>query len=375
MIYFNHAATSFPRLPAVLSAVTDSLVQFPQEPGRSGWEDPMMDCRRALMRLLGLSDPLRVVLTASATLACNQILRGLNLPQGSHVITSCMEHNSILRPLAIWADENHGEITYLPLEDNGSFSVDRVLTALQVNTRLLAFTHASNVTGVIFPMEDLVHLAAARSLPLLLDASQSVGLVPLNLAGISSPVFVAGAGHKALQGPPGTGFFVMAGTTELKPWIAGGTGVHSLDRTQPAMLPYRLEAGTPNTCGFAGLRAGVLHALERTPDVLGAHRRALAQTLVNDLPTPWQVVSPLPDGDYRAGVVSLTHPGKSPSEAGLMLQEIFGIETRWGLHCAPLAHRFLGTFPQGTLRISFGESNTLEQVEILKDALFQIGMT
>ncbi|PKN46700.1 MAG: cysteine desulfurase [Deltaproteobacteria bacterium HGW-Deltaproteobacteria-17] len=375
MIYFNHAATSFPRPPAVLTAIQASLTQPPQEPGRSGWEDPLMECRRALMGLFGLEDPLRVVLTASATLACNQILRGLELPPGSHVITSCMEHNSILRPLAAWADQNQGEITYLPLEEDGSFSSGRIRAAVRDSTRLLAFTHASNVTGVLFPMEEIIHLAAERSLPLLIDASQSVGLVPLDLGAISSPVFVAGAGHKALQGPPGTGFFVMAGPDVLKPWIAGGTGVHSLDRTQPPMLPYRLEAGTPNTSGFAGLRAGVLQVLEQTPQVLAAHRCTLAQTLVGDLPTPWRVVSPNPEGDYRTGVVSLSHPEKSPSEVGLMLQEIFGIETRWGLHCAPLAHQHLGTFPQGTLRISFGESNTLEQVAILKDALFQIGMS
>ncbi len=375
MIYLNHAATSFPRLPEVLSAVTDSLMSPPQEPGRSGWEDPMMECRRAIMRLFGLSDPLRVVLTASATLACNQILWGLDLPAGSHVITSCMEHNSILRPLADWADRNHGEISHLPLEPDGSFAVSRVEAALRANTRLLAFTHASNVTGVLFPLEDLAQLAARKSLPLLVDASQSVGLIPLDLAAFSSPVFVVGAGHKALQGPPGTGFFIVPEADSLRPWLTGGTGVHSVDRTQPAMLPYRLEAGTPNTCGFAGLRAGVLHVLERTPRVLGDHRSRLARALLENLPSPWKAIAPCPDGDFRAGVVSLAHPEKPPSEVGLMLQEIYGIETRWGLHCAPLAHRHLGTFPEGTLRVSFGETNTLEQVEILQQALHQTGMS
>jgi selenocysteine lyase/cysteine desulfurase len=228
MIYLNNAATSYPRLPQVVEAVKRSLLAPPQEPGRCGFEDPLMACRSAIAKLYGVADPLRVLLTTSATLGCNQILFGLPLQAGSHVITSCMEHNSVLRPLNELAARNECSLSVLPLEDDGSLSIDRVGGALRPDTRLMAFVHVSNVTGAIFPVQALALLAAGRNVPLLIDDSQGAGLVPLDLASLPGKVFLVAAGHKALQGPPGTGFFIVPDAVSLSPWITGGTGVAAL---------------------------------------------------------------------------------------------------------------------------------------------------
>ena len=372
MIYLNHAATAHPRPARVLEAVARSLESPPQEPGRSGFRDPLMDCRRAIATLYGLPDPLRVVLTTSATLACNQVIFGLALPPGSHMIASCLEHNSVLRPLRHLVAHHGCELTVLAPGPDGRLSEDRFAEALRPGTRLIACLHVSNVTGAILPVEAIAAVAAEHGIGLLIDDAQGAGVVPLDAGRLPGRCYVVGAGHKGLMGPPGTGFLLLPEADGLRPFLHGGTGVHSDEPLQPKLLPHRLEAGTPNTCGFEGLCAGVLLVMERPSGAAGAHRQALSRRLLERMPAPWRVIDSGVGDDLRGGVVSLVHPKRRPSEVGLALQEIFGIETRWGLHCAPLAHRHLGTHPAGTLRVSVGETNSPDDIDNLLTALVAI---
>jgi cysteine desulfurase / selenocysteine lyase len=375
MIYLNNAATTYPKPAVVVDAVRAALMAPPAEPGRSGsGTDPTHACREALAELFGVAEPRRVILTPSATYALNLVIYGqlLSCP-GTHVATTVLEHNSVLRPLA-HLRRNHGiAATHLePLAD-GRIDPSSLLEAVRPETRLIAVTHASNVTGCVQPVEEIAQLAADLHIPLLIDASQSAGAVPLDHGRLPGRVFVAVAGHKGLFGPMGTGTLIVP-DDELAQIIVGGTGVQSDNPLHPSELPIRYEAGTMNLPGIAGLTAGVRFVLARGVENLGQHRDELIRLLRGRLRTIDSCrLSPLAREDGRAGVVSFTLKGWKPNDLGFALRDSFEIETRTGLHCAPLIHRSLGAMPDGSVRASVADFNTAEDMEQFADALATLG--
>lgn len=373
-VYLNNAATSFPKPATVVDAVSRWLQEPPADAGRdsSTTQDPGTACRTELAALLGVDDPNRIVLLPSSTHALNLVIHGLLVP-GSHAVTTMLEHNSVLRPIAHRCRDQGVAVAYVRPDSSDQVLVGAIAQALTRDTRLIAVTHASNVTGSIQPVEEIAALAAEAGVPLLIDASQSAGAIPLVHRCLPGRVHIAFAGHKGLLGLPGTGGLALAEGEDLPQLIIGGTGVRSESLFHPPELPLRHEAGTANLPGVVGLLAGVRTVRARGVETEGAHRQRLVQRLRSRLETVGGVrVLPLARNDGRAGVVSFTIDGWTPEEVGYALQKSFGITTRSGLHCAPLAHRVYGTTPLGTVRASFGRANTEAHVEALAAAVARL---
>ena len=368
-VYLDNAATTYPKPPEVIRAAGGALSEPPQfhRSGRGG--DPIEHCRALVARLFGMSDSRRVILTPSATFGLNAVIHGTLRPQSGHAIATVLEHNSVLRPLLHWQRDCGGIVGFLEPDPNGRVSADTVRACLRRDTRLIAITHASNVTGWVQPVEAIAEIAAARGIPLLIDAAQSAGVLPLRVDALPGRVFVAACGHKALYGPAGTGLLIVP-DAELAPLIQGGTDRNSASAYQPADLPLLYESGTPNLPGIAGLAAGVEFVLEKGVSHRGAHRVKLILALRKELAQIEGVRLPeLREEDAAVGILSFTAAGLDPGEIGLVLQEVFQIEVRTGLHNAPLIHRALGSAPNGTVRVSVGAFNSGEEIESVAQAL------
>lgn len=370
MIYFDNAATSWPKPPEVAEAVIRFLRDVGANPGRSAHRRAVESgrivyaAREAVCELVNAPDPLRVAFTANVTVAINMALWGL-LRSGDHVITSSMEHNSVMRPLR--ALERRGvELTVVPCAPDGSLSPALLQAALRPNTRMIVLNHASNVVGTILPVREAGRIARERGLLLLVDAAQTAGAYPIDVQadGIDLLAFT---GHKSLLGPMGTGGLVVGERVEasrMEPLIRGGTGSRSEREEQPDFLPDMLEAGTPNVVGIAGLEAGIRWVMERGVDAIRAHEMALTERLIDGLrEIPGVTVYGPCDAPRQTATVSFNIAGMEPSEVGMRLDEEHEILCRVGLHCAPAAHRTLGTFPAGTVRFGMGVFNTADEVD------------
>jgi cysteine desulfurase family protein len=375
-IYFDNAATSWPKPPAAREALELYFGLAGGNPGRSAHRMSVEAARvverarSGLAELLGIADAGRIALTKNATEALNLALYGLLRP-GDHVVTTSVEHNSMMRPLRHL--ESLGvELTVVPCAADGTLDPEDVRHALRPDTRLLATIHGSNVTGALMPVEQLAALARELALPYLLDASQTAGAFPLDVDGLGIDM-VAFPGHKGLLGPTGTGGLYVREGLELTPLLRGGTGSDSALERQPEFLPDAYESGTPNVLGLAGLAAGVEFLLGRGVAEVARHERALReQFCVGALAIAGVRVYGPPAGAACCGVVSFTVDGLTPSEVSTILDQSFGIMARPGLHCAPGAHRTLGTFPTGTVRFGFGWANTAAEVETALGALAEI---
>ena len=368
MIYLNNAATTFPRPPAVVEAVGAALSNAPAHPGRGGGEDGLLACRRLVAELLDVEGPERIALLPSATYALNLAIAGLTRA-GDHVVTTRLEHNSVLRPLAHGSVEGRLEVTHVAPGADGSVSPRELDRAICPRTRLVVVTHACNATGTVQDVEEIAGVAARRGAALLVDASQSAGVVPLSHHSLPGRVFVACAGHKALLGPPGVGVLVLA-DDGLPQTIVGGTGVRSEEVLHPADLPLRHEAGTPDTPAIAGLAAGVRLVLEQGVEAGGVRRSRLVRRLTERLaPVPAVSLSSAVGEDGRVGIVAFTLAGWTPGDVGDALLRCFDIEVRTGLHCAPMVHEELGTAPLGTVRASVGWASTESDVDALAQAV------
>jgi len=371
MIYLDNAATSWPKPPQVLAAMARFLTEVGANPGRSGHRLSVeagrivYAAREAVAELFHAPDPLRVVFGMNATEGLNLALRGLLRP-GDHVITSSMEHNSVMRPLR--ALEREGvSVTVVPCSPEGFLDPQAVLSVLRPETRLVVLNHASNVTGTLLPVAEVGRALQRMGGPLLVvDAAQSGGAVPIDMQadGIDLLAFT---GHKSLYGPMGTGGLIIGERVpleEFRPLIRGGTGSRSEWEEQPDFLPDMCESGTPNAVGLAGLEAGVRWVLERGVEALRAHEVELTRRLLDGLQEiPGVTVYGPQDARLQTAVVSLNIVGMEPSEVGMRLDEEYGIMCRVGLHCAPAAHRTIGTFPAGTVRFALGAFTTREEVD------------
>lgn len=370
VIYLDNAATSWPKPPTVLDAIAHYMRDVGANPGRSGHRlavaagRVIYDAREAVAALLGAPDPLRVVFGQNATEGLNLALRGL-LRRGDHVITSSMEHNAVMRPLR--ALEREGvQLTVVRCAGDGRLEPADVAHAIMPHTRMIVMNHASNVCGTLLPVAEVGEIARRRDILFLVDAAQTAGAYPIDMEKMGIDL-LAFTGHKSLYGPMGTGGLIIGARVDerrLRPLKRGGTGSRSEQEEQPDFLPDMCESGTPNAPGLAGLAAGIAWVQARGVAAIRAHETALAGKLIEGLRAISRVTvyGPL-DPAAQTATVSFTIAGVDVGEASVRLDEEFGVLCRVGLHCAPAAHRTLGTFPSGTIRFGLGAMNTLDEVD------------
>lgn len=369
-VYLNHAATSHPKPPEVQGAVVDWFREPPADPGRDSGcrEDPLSRCRAEIASLFNVAEPHQVILVPSATYALNLVLRGL-LDTTEHLVTTRLEHNSLTRPAVLQTQRSGAEIDVVPPTADGRIEPEEVARRLRPGSSVVALSHASNVTGAIQPIAEIAGVAAAAGVPMLVDASQSAGVVDIDYGALPGRVFVAFSGHKGLLGPPGVGGLLVP-DADLPHLVVGGTGVRSELVAHPPDLPLRFEAGTPNLPGLAGFAAGVALVRRRTARSLGDHRDRLVRRAREHLEEMPEITClPLPAGDGRAGIVAFNLAGWDPGELAFVLETSFGIRTRAGLQCAPWAHQAFATYPAGTVRASVGHSTSTADVDTLVGAL------
>lgn len=379
VIYLDNAATSWPKPPEVIQAMTDFLHHAGGNPGRSGHRlsieaaRVVYDARESIAELFGAPDPLRIVFTQNVTQAINTALLGILRP-GDRVVTTGIEHNAVMRPLR--ALEKEGiSVAVVPCAPDGSLDPADVEAAVAAGARLVVINHASNVTGTLLPVREVARIAHRAGALLLVDAAQSAGVVPIDVES-SGIDLLAFTGHKGLFGPPGTGGLIIGDRVdvrEMEPLLRGGTGSNSEHEEQPGDLPDKFESGTPNGPGIAGLGAGVRFVLGKGVDPIRGHEAELTRALVAGLSTIPGVCTYGPDdASQRTAVVSFAVPGRRVSEIGLRLDQEFGILCRVGLHCAPAMHRTLGTYPEGTVRIAPGFFSTADDIRITLEAIERV---
>ncbi len=382
MIYLDYAATSWPKPPEVFEAMRDFMESAGGNPGRSGHRLSVAAARvvfRARETLAGLfhaPDPMRVIFTHNVTHSLNLVLRGFLRP-GDRVVTSSMEHNSVMRPLRVLEREGVC-VEVVRCGADGSLDMQALRRAITRGTRLVVMTHASNVVGTILPLAEAARLAHEAGALLLVDAAQTAGVLPIDVSDMGID-FLAFTGHKGLHGPTGTGGLVLGQSVkieELQPLVRGGTGSKSEFEEQPDMLPDKYESGTPNGVGIAGLGAGARWVLLRGVESIREHERQLTAQLMSGLRNiaGLTVYSPM-DAAAMTAVVSCRVQGRRVSDVGLALDDDYGILCRVGLHCAPAAHRTLGTFPEGTIRLAPGPATTSADIEAVIGAFEKMAGT
>ena len=369
-IYLDHAATSWPKPQAVEAEMVRHLRELTANAGRSGHRADvgsarlLFDVRSRLARLFGAPDPARVIFTRGATEGINLVLKGF-LRQGDRVAVSPLEHNAVMRPLTRLARERSIVVDTLPADPLGRIDI-QALATLRGAYRLVAVAHGSNVNGVV---QDIRAIAQAMpDTPILLDAAQTAGVLPIDMKA-DGIAFLACSAHKGLLGPTGVGACVLSPDLDVQPLVEGGTGSRSDSVEQPEFAPDRYEAGTLNLHGIAGLKGSLAHIEEH--GLLGDHKRRLAKQLIDglsDVPGI-RLVSP---ADGTALLASFTIEGLPPDRVALELEREHGILCRPGLHCAPAAHRHLGTLPQGTVRLAPGFGNTDDDIACAVRAVHDI---
>lgn len=370
MIYLDNAATSWPKPPGVAEAMVRFLSEVGANPGRAAHRRAVesgrivYSAREVVAELFNAPDPLRVVWCKNVTEALNLALRGLLRP-GDHVVTSSMEHNAVMRPLR--ALERGGiEVTVVGCSPQGVMDPADVRRAIQPHTRLVALNHASNVVGTLLPVAEVGAICQERDVLLLVDAAQTAGAYPTDVQADHIDL-LAFTGHKSLCGPMGTGGLVISDRVDekqLEPLVRGGTGSRSEHEVQPDFLPDMCESGTPNAVGLAGLLLGVRWVLAQGVAAIRAHEVALAWLLIEGLRAiPGVTVYGTLDPGLQTATISFNVAGAAPSEVGLRLDDEYAIMCRVGLHCAPAAHRTIGTFPDGTVRFGLGSLSTADEVE------------
>jgi cysteine desulfurase family protein len=379
MIYLDNAATSFPKPESVYRALDLFARQCLANPGRAGHkmalaaEHALDDARHLLNQFFGGKGPERWVFTLNGTDALNMAFKG-TLTEGDHVITSDLEHNSVSRPLRAMEQAGRIALTRIHADSGGTIDPDDVRKAISPKTRLVALTHASNVLGTVQPVSDVGRIAREHDMLFVVDAAQTAGVMPIDVGALNIDL-LALPGHKSLLGPTGTGALYVGPRAKLRPWREGGTGGDSASETQPREFPYYLEGGTPNVLGVAGLAAGIRWVQENGLDTIHAREVALCERLRRKIEEmDGLAVFGHHDATRRVGTLSFRSEALSAAEIGGILDQAFDIAIRPGLHCAPYVHRALGTFPDGTVRVSPGPFSTEADIDRLAEALAEIAL-
>ncbi len=381
-IYFDNPATSFPKPPTVIDAVLHYMTGVGGNPGRSGHllsmaaAEIVQSTREAIAGLFHVDNPRQVIFCSNATDALYLAIQGV-IREGDHVITTSMEHNSTLRPLVELEQRERMTLSVARCTREGVVDVPALLKTITPETRVMVVNHASNVNGTVQPLREIGALCRERGIILVADCAQSAGVIDIDMKADGVDL-LAFSGHKGLYGPTGTGGLVIADDfdeTFLKPLKYGGTGSYSDKPLQPPFLPDRFESGTLNVAGISGLAAGVAH-ITAVPGGLEGIRRHKAKLVGYFLQRALQEVEGLvtyaPEPLIETGVLSFNIRRKAPSAVAKLLGDEYGIMCRSGMHCAPLAHQTMATFPHGTVRFGFGLFNTEEEIDRAVDALRDI---
>jgi cysteine desulfurase/selenocysteine lyase len=364
--YLDNAATSRRKPDCVYEAMDRFMRDIGASPGRSvhrpGVEASrvVMRARENMARLLGVADASRIVFTLNCTEALNLALKGI-VKEGGHVVTTGIEHNSVMRPLSALVRSRGIEITRASADSTGFTHPSGIEASVRPDTQLIVMTHASNVFGTVQPIAECGAIARKHGIPFLVDAAQTIGHLPVDLGKL--PVdLLAFSGHKGLMGPQGVGGLYIGENVELTPLKEGGTGSSSSNETQPEILPDRYESGTPNTPGLAGLGAAAQFLMSETVEKVRRHIYGVGTTILDGLRSIDDITLYGPESmGHNAGVFSFRPAGADPAVLAARLEERYGIMTRVGLQCSPAAHRMMGTFPEGTVRAGIGYFTTAEE--------------
>ncbi|NNG01192.1 MAG: aminotransferase class V-fold PLP-dependent enzyme [Desulfobacteraceae bacterium] len=401
LIYLDNAATSFHKPKQVTEAMIHFMTEVGANPGRGGHElavqaqEIVQRTRESLACLFNISSPERISFALNITEALNTVFHGF-LNQGDHVITTGMEHNSVIRPLKYLEEIGFITLSIAPCDFKGILDIDALAASIQTNTALVALNHASNVCGTLQDVTAVKNTIG--DIPLLVDTAQTAGCYPIDVEAMGID-FLAFTGHKSLMGPQGTGGLYVRDALTLRPLKRGGTGSVSEQLAQPDFFPDLLESGTQNNVGIAGLGAAVDFILETGIDTINDHKNKLSAAFIKAIfSTPGVTIYGPLKADQQVSTISITfdsilpedaegstgcgainlewfEDGLSVGEAGQRLNSNHNILVRVGLHCAPLAHQTLGTYPTGTVRISMGYFNTLSEIEIAAKAINKIAAT
>lgn len=398
-IYLDNAATSFPKPEEVPMAVYDYMTKLGTNVNRGGYataydtESVVFECRELIGALFHATDYKNVVFTRNITESLNVVLKGL-LHSGDHVIVSSMEHNAVMRPIR-QLEKKGVSFTRAQCESDGSLKLDTLYRCLRPDTKAVVMTHASNVFGTMLPIQEVGAFCKENGLVFILDSAQTAGVFPIDMEKMHIDILCF-TGHKGLLGPQGIGGFILRDELVLKiePLISGGTGSLSNVETVPEFMPDRFEAGTPNLPGIFGLHAALNwlrklgekslsaelftteHCFSAALEKISEHELQLTEeflTLLEPLEKEGKLkIIGKKDTEMRTGVVSIQTLSRELSDTAFQLDTRYGIMTRVGLHCAPSAHKTMGTYPTGTIRFSFGFANTDKEVKLAIDALKEL---
>lgn len=376
-IYFNNAATSWPKPERVLSAMTEFFERGRASGKREGFisesnvDTPVDDARQLLAKLINAKNPKQIIFTLNATEALNLAIKGI-LQEKDHVIISSMEHNSVIRPLRALEQKLKIEISIVKCKNTGEIEPGDIEKEIRKNTKLIVSLHASNVLGTIMPVGEVGEIAKKHKILYLIDAAQTIGTVIVDVQKMNVDL-LAFSGHKSLLGPAGTGALYIREGIDLIPLKEGGTGSISEQDVQPKFLPDKYESGTLNDIGIVGLSEGVKFILKTSVKKIKEHREKLNNYFLEELKRIKKIkIYGLSNAYDRISIVSFNINGMKSVEVGKILDKKYRVVTRAGLHCSPLAHKTISSYPDGTVRVSFGYFNKLEEVNYLIRALKEI---
>jgi len=377
MIYFDNAATSFPKPKRVYEEMLWCMEKYCANPGRGGHKMSLesgravLKVREIISDFFNIKNPMQVVFTKNATEAINIAIKGV-LKEGDHVITTCMEHNSVIRPLKALEKENIIELTIVPGDEFGEVDAEDIRRAIKGNTRLIVSTLSSNVNGIIMPVKDIGSIAKEKGVLFLVDAAQGAGSIKIDVEELNIDM-LAFPGHKGLLGPQGTGGLYVREGIKINPLILGGTGSNSESFMQPETFPDIFESGTINTPGIVGLGYGIEYINRMGLDNINILKHKLVKTIYEGLSELRNVkIYSRPEISKNSGIIAFNFDDVESNEVSYVLDKVYNVATRSGLHCSPLAHTTLKTIKTGAVRISVGCFNTLEEVKIVLKFLKEI---
>lgn len=378
-VYLDNAATTRYKPKSVVEDMTYFMNNLNCSPGRGGYQCAMesgreiMKTRFLLTEFFNAGEPENVIFTKNVTESLNFLINGL-LKKGDHVITTTLEHNAVLRPLNQLEENNIIEVSYVEANNKALLDPNLVEDEIKENTKLILINHASNVTGTILPVQEIGEIANKHGLFYAIDTAQTAGILDINFEQLNLD-FLGFTGHKGLLGPQGIGGMILSDrlAENMESLITGGTGSLSESVKQPDFLPDKFESGTLNTPGVIGLKAGVEYINSVGISAIHNHENRLLEMFLNDVTNNKKInVFGTLDVDKKVPTVPVTVEGYDLGDLGFKLAEEYGIMVRSGLHCAPLAHKTIGTFPEGTLRFSLGWHTTEEEIEYTLETLSKI---